>query len=283
MAEALKAAGHGVIAIARTPEKAALLESRGYRARAGNIRDAAGVAAMAREVGAVIHAAAEWGSDIPSIDNTLVDALAVTGTRLIYTSGVWVHGDTKGRIAGEMSALDPVALVAWRPAVERKVMDAGGIVIRPAMVYGRGGGSIGDFAKHARETGVVRVIGTGENHWTFVHVEDLADLYIRALERAPAGEVYLGAAGVPMKARDVASALGKVEFWPVDEARHTLGPKADALAADIKVGSTKAGRQLGWFLALCQCWTRSHADLTRVRRRALLRFLRAGRQSGVES
>ncbi len=39
----------------------------------------------------------------------------------------------------------------------------------------------------ARQEGVSRTIGDGENVWPLVHRDDLADAYLRALTMAPAG------------------------------------------------------------------------------------------------
>jgi nucleoside-diphosphate-sugar epimerase len=75
-----------------------------------------------------------------------------------------------------MFPLRPPELVAWRPAVEKPVQDATerkicGIVIRPSVVYGRGGGKVAKLLRRQ-----LPLIGTGDNHWSFVHVDDLADL-----------------------------------------------------------------------------------------------------------
>ena len=110
----------------------------------------------------------------------------------IFTSGVWVYGSAPpGRLLNEDSPTDPVATFAWRPALESEVIAAAGdgvrtVVIRPGMVYGRGGGPLNQFAAMA-EGGVPRYVGDGENHWSLVHVDDLAELYGLAVERAPAG------------------------------------------------------------------------------------------------
>jgi len=149
-------------------------------------------------------------------------------------------------LAGEMFPLRPPAIVAARPAVERLVLDAveekiRGIVIRPAMVYGRGGGRVQKFV-----TGKMPLIGDGEYHWSFVHVDDLADLFLLALGRSPAGELYLAADGPPRKAKDVAAAAGCSSYMTLPQAREVMGPLADALVMDQQVGSTKAGRLLGW-------------------------------------
>jgi nucleoside-diphosphate-sugar epimerase len=137
-------------------------------------------------------------------------------------------------------------LVAWRPAVEQLVLDTTvrgirGIVIRPARVYG---GSRGPIAKI--RSGAEPLVGSGDNHWSFVHVEDLAELYVLAFENAPAGSVYVAADGPPVSVKDLAAACGITAMLPLEEARRKMGPLADALVMDQRIGSTRAGRELGW-------------------------------------
>ena len=114
--------------------------------------------------------------------------LLASGTRLLFTSGVWVYGSAPpGEVLDEDSEPHPVRIYSWRPALEREVLRAGGTVIRPGMVYGRGGGPMNQFADMADEYGVPRHVGDGRNHWSMVHVDDLADLYVLLLKaRLPA-------------------------------------------------------------------------------------------------
>src|SRR5437879_11386589 len=121
------------------------------------------------------------------------------------------------------------------------------------MVYGRGGGIPAGFVQSARDDGAARYVGTGENRWPFVHVDDLADLYLLALEQAPPGSLFLGVAGASHAVRDVAQAAsrgagagGRTVAWPLDEARRTLGAYADALVLDQQASGRHAQEQLGW-------------------------------------
>lgn len=248
--EKLRERGEEVLGLARSPEAAAKLEAAGIRALNGSLAEPQTVAAAATQAGGVIHTAMAWGADAPALDRGVVEAvlgaLAGSGKPFVYTSGVWVMGNTKGRLAGEMFPLQPAPLVAWRPAVERLVLDASeqkvrGVVIRPAMVYGRQGGMIAGWL-----AGKMPVVGDGTNHWSFVHVDDLADLYVLALERAPAGSIYVAADGPAFPVKQLAEAAGITELVPVEQARQTLGPMADALVLDQRIGSTRAGRELGW-------------------------------------
>ena len=260
--EFLQKAGHQAVGLARSEQTAQLLESRGHQAVRGSLSDSAGLWAAAATADGVIHAAMDVGPSAGTTDRAavaaLVEALAGTGRALIYTSGVWVMGNTKGQLKGEVSALAAPPLVAWRPAVEELVLDARergvkGVVLRPGMVFGRNGGAVAGFFQDARTLGLVRVVGNGENHWSTIHVDDLADLYVRAVTNPPAGELFIACGGMPQPVGKIARAVakacgldGKVEMIPVDAARAQMGPLADCLAMDCKAGSTKAARYFGW-------------------------------------
>ena len=255
--EALRGAGHEVIGLARSEEAAGALEAAGGFALRGSLADADALARGAREADAVIHAGATGKPDQGEVDTAAVramlDALEGSEKPFIYTSGIWVLGATGDRVADEDAPLDPAGIVAWRAAVERAVLDAAGrgirpVVLRPGVVYGRGGGTPRMFVSAGRKKGVVRYVGDGSQRWPLVHVDDLADLYLLALG-APAGTV-LNAAGPSLAARDVAEAAAaatgaRTEAWPIEEARAAFGPFADALALDQQVSAERA-RALGW-------------------------------------
>jgi nucleoside-diphosphate-sugar epimerase len=65
------------------------------------------------------------------------------------------------------------------------------VILRPAMVHGYGGGVFGMLAGMARQTGSVRIVGDGRNHWPAVHVDDLATAYLSAMERAASGDAQV--------------------------------------------------------------------------------------------
>jgi nucleoside-diphosphate-sugar epimerase len=254
--------GFEVSGLARSEEASASLQAAGVKPVPGDLSTPQVLAAAARKADGTIHTAMQWVPDAAELDrsvvSTLIDALSGSNKPLIYTSAVWVMGETKGRVAGEMFPLQPPPAVAWRPAVEQMVRDSKekgvcGVVLRPALVYGRGGGLLGSLLKEAREQGVVRVPGTGENHWSFVFIDDLAAMYHLALEKAQAGSLYLAAHGNAVTAKAVAEmaakctgVAGKVEWLPVEKARETMGPMADCLVMDQQILSTKAARELGW-------------------------------------
>lgn len=262
VAEALRKAGHSVTGLARTPEKAKQLEARGIRAVLGDLLHPESVAEPARAADGVIHTANTNDASSAQADAAAVRAIlnALDGTNrpFVYTSGVWVLGSTGDKIATEDTPVNPTPLVAHRAAIEQEVLggkDRGvrAIVIRPALVYGRGGSLPAMLTKSAQETGAARFVGDGQNRWPFVDLGDLAALYVLALEKAPAGSLYNAAHGPSYRVSEVAEAAsigagakGKTFAWPLAEARKSLGPFADALALDQQVSGEKARKELGW-------------------------------------
>src|SRR5450432_661774 len=147
VSEKLQAFGHQVSGLARSGASARKLDRLGAHAVRGDLRNGAAIADAARQCDATIHLAMEFSAEAPWLDRNAIDAilgaLSGTGKPFLYTSGIWVLGDTGGQEADENTPLHPAAIVAWRPAHEQLVLTAEGlrgIVIRPGMVYGREGG-----------------------------------------------------------------------------------------------------------------------------------------------
>jgi nucleoside-diphosphate-sugar epimerase len=260
--EALRRAGHKVTGLARTAEKAKLLESRGIRAIIGDLLKPEALATAARAAEGVIHTANTNDATSPQVDAAVVramlQALEGTGKPFVYTSGVWVLGSTGDKVADEQTPVNPTPLVAHRPAIEQEVLgykDRGvrTIVIRPALVYGRGGSGPTMFTKSAKESGAARYVGDGQSRWAFVDVDDLAQLYVLALEKSAPGSLYNAAQGPSYRVLEVAEAAsigagakGKTQAWPLEEARKTMHAFADALVLDQQISGEKAKKELGW-------------------------------------
>jgi nucleoside-diphosphate-sugar epimerase len=262
VAEALLKAGHQVIGLARSRESAEKLTKRGIEAHPGDLRDRASLESAISRADGIIHAASPSDATSAELDNMLLDTVfaKLKGTRkpFIYTSGVWVLGDTAGRPADETFLLNPTPLVVWRAECEKRLFAAAatgfrGSIIRPAIVYGRGGGIPGSLVQSGLDKGTVVFVGDGENHWSGVHVTDLSNLYLLVLERAEGGSIFHGAQGDAVEVREVALAAseaagkpGYIAPWPLVEARKTLGPYADALVLDQRISADKARKILGW-------------------------------------
>ena len=250
--EALRAAGHTPLALAHSPGATAAVVARGGTPVAGDVRDPRALAALAERADAVIHAANTNGPDAADVDTAatraFLQALAGTGKPLVYTSGTWVLGPTGERTADETAPLRPTPLIAWRAALEAELAAARrvrAVVLRPGIVFGEDGGIPGNLAR-----GALPIVGDGAQRWPLVHLHDLADLYVRALD-APAGAVLHGVS-TSATMRELAL-LGRARHGgappvalPIEVARERLGAFADALGLHQVVSAARTRALLGW-------------------------------------
>ncbi|HSC04915.1 MAG TPA: NAD-dependent epimerase/dehydratase family protein [Solirubrobacteraceae bacterium] len=262
VADVLKREGHHVVGLARDEDAVATLASRAIEPVLGDLADTHLLAEQAARADGVIHVAVTGDEHQAEVDvaatTSMLDALAGSGSPYVHTSGGWVLGNTGAGPADEDAPIAVAEAIAWRPPLERTVRaaadrDVRSVVIRPAIMFGHGRGLPAMYVGWARERGVGRCVGDGENRWTFVHVEDLAELYCLALERAPAGTLLNGSSGETLAQSELARAAdraaggeGNFEPWPLTEARETLGVLADALALDQNISGERARHTLGW-------------------------------------
>lgn len=260
---ALVAAGHEVLGLARTHESAERLRNSGATPVPGDIRDPASFVGTAESCDAVVHLAQAQGPDRVAVDAAAVEAFLDAGSRgarlraFVYTSVLFVLGDTAGVPAAEAHATHSPPYAAPRAELERRVLEGASgqlvcAVVRPGMVYGGGaGGSVSEMFRGAFEEGAASYVGGGENRWSLVHRDDAAELFRLVLERRVSGYFH-AVDGRPLAARDVAAAAslaagagGRTSSWGVENARAVLGPFADALCLDQVAESSRA-RALGW-------------------------------------
>ncbi|MFI5590974.1 NAD-dependent epimerase/dehydratase family protein [Amycolatopsis sp. NPDC051758] len=246
--------GHEVSALARSDASARTLTELGARPVPGGLTDTDVLREAAAEADGVIHLGQHYGDNTADVDRAAADALqAGIGDRgpYVHTGGVWVYGDTAG-VVDEDAPQNPPAITAWRRANEERVLAHGGnpVLVMPGIVYGLGGGLVETFfAAPGRRTGAVPLIGDGSNHWALVHAEDIAELYVLALQ-APAKSVYAGVSGQNLPLADVVGALtgasGRVAQLSLAEAVDRMGPIAEAFALDQQLTPVRAQRELGW-------------------------------------
>jgi len=262
VAMAYRRAGHEVWGLTRTEEKARMLARHEIRPVVGRMQQPEGWAAAAKDCAVLIHAAVDYQTDPFALDRQTVEfllSLAQPGPRpktLIYTSGVWVYGDTRGRLVDETTPLTPPKMVVPRPATEKLVLDSSGVrglVIRPGCVYGYQGGLTGMWFAGAVQGQNLSAVGDGANRWTMVHADDLADAYLRAGESGLCGEVLNITDRSRWSIADMLAAVagatgytGRIQFVPVAEAAKSMGDFAECLALDQHVDARKAVRLLGW-------------------------------------
>ncbi len=259
VAEALQAAGHAVAGLARSAEAEQTLKLRSITPLTGDLKSAKSLRSGVQSCDGVIHCGTtnDGHHDADAVGG-MIETLEGTHKPFVYTSGVWVLGNTGDTPATEEAPVNPPYIVGWRPALESDVLAASSagirtIVVRPGVVYGRGMGLAGIFVQTANEKGAAYTIGDGHNRWSAVHVEDLADLYVRLIEHGAPG-LYHAVDGAPVRMREVAEAAsfgagagGKTASWTPVEAGDRFGAAlVEALLLDQVVSGDKAKRELGW-------------------------------------
>jgi nucleoside-diphosphate-sugar epimerase len=256
----LRHRGHHVAALVRSDAAAATVRKLGAETVHGSLDSLDVIELATREHDATVHVAGMTSPESVALEAAMIDMLARVAPNdhtVVYPSGGWVYGDRGDAVVDEDAPLKPIAIVAWRPAHEERVLalSARGIrtvVIRPAVVYGDQGGLVGYLSASANP-GPVRVVGDGTNRWPMVRVDALAELYAAAVEQSAASGIYNGvnAAAVPYveiarAASRAGGGNGSIEHLTYENAGTALGPMAEAFAMDLQVSAEKARRELGW-------------------------------------
>lgn len=268
IAQSLLAAGHQVVGLARSDEAAERLTAVGVTAHRGDLKDLESLKRGAAAAEGVIHtgfSVDDWGKlDVAFAQEraaveSMLDTLKGTGKPFLYTSGAGVFAETGDRIVDETASPDAKEDVGLRIPIEQTVVQAAEqnirtIVIRPGLVYGNGGSQIMHaIAGLVRQAGGTHTVGNGQNAWSAVHVEDLADLYLKAVENGLAGTIFHAASEDEASMHDIASAIARTlnlqspaTVWPVEAAKGALGPLAEGLASNKRISAAKAREVLEW-------------------------------------
>ena len=267
VARRLLDAGHSVRGLVRDAGKAEQLKALGIEPVLGSLEDSDLLVREARSADGVINAA---DSDhLPAIE-ALVEGLRGSDKPLLHTSGSSVIGDdARGNRLSE-SIFDEdtpfVVEAAKQPRrdIDLRVLDAANegiraVVLCPSNIYGSGTGlnprsvQIPFLVDQARETNVVRIVGQGVNRWSNVHIEDVVELYLLALHKAPAGAFYFienGEASFAEIGGAIARRLklGPVQSWTAEEAAERWGKRHAyyTLGSNSRVRAKRARKELGW-------------------------------------
>lgn len=260
VATALIKAGHAVTGLVRDRTKAEAVAAYGVEPLVGTLDSAVLLREEARAADAVINTAS---SDHRGAVEALLAGLAGSAKPFIHSSGSSIvadlaMGEPSDRIFREGDAIAPLADKAARMAIDRLVLNAGGIVLCNTMIYGNAVGppahsvQVPALTRQAKASGIARYIGPGLNRWSNVHIADVAALYLLALDKARPGTfIYAESGEESLKAIVEAIAarldLGQAQSWPPEEAIAAWG-RATAvysLGSNSRVRGTAAAA-FGW-------------------------------------
>jgi len=267
VAERLLREGHAITGLVRSESGAKEIEGRGMRPLRGGLDDAEVIARAARVADAVIDTAE---ANHAGVVGAIASALRGSGKPFLHTSGSGIvatvtNGERSEAVFDEYTTFTPViARMQQRAAIDQVVFDAAeqgvrSVVIRPTMIYGEGRGARKESAQvpalieNAKRAGIGLHIGKGENIWANVHIDDVVELYVLALQKAPAGALYYAENGEEAL-KDVAAAIsrmlgfgGKTRAWTPQDAEAALGPKAhSSFGSNSRVRGKRSRAELGW-------------------------------------
>jgi nucleoside-diphosphate-sugar epimerase len=252
--------GHNVTALVRDGDQAEIVSARGATPAVVNLYDRPRVVSLFRDADAAVHTASPGDATSADLDSAVVDAAidayAGSGKAYIEISGQWVYGANTA--ITEESPFQAPALVAWKEPIERRVLgakDMRGVVIVSGVAYGDGGGGMPGLllGSPRDDQGNLIMLGTGQQHWSTVHVADIADFFRRVLEHDAARGYYVIGDGLNPTVAELteaaAAAVGAPGAVPGsdEEARQRLGDYfAEVLLLDNGTTAAKARTELDW-------------------------------------
>ncbi len=265
VAAACSRAGHEVFGLTRSKSKAKHLERMEVRPVIGSMQESGSFRLAASQSQVLIHCAAEYSPEFLDLDKRMTKSMLeyARETRcarvFIYTSGVWVYGNSGTGIADEASLLHPPAFLKTRVETERLVLEEQEpklrtFVVRPGCVYGGAGSLTASWFESASEHGEARYIGDGKNRWTMIHRDDLADLYVRIAESSLNREIFNATDRSRFTVLECAEAASRIaggdgkvaSVAPESDAGKALGPMIEGVLLNQHVDSSKAVRLLNW-------------------------------------
>src|SRR4051794_6289033 len=252
--------GYEVTALVRDDAQAERVADRGATPTVVDLYDQSVVVSVLSNADGAIHTASpgdETSADLDAaVVDAAIDAFAGTGKPYLHVSGAWVYGANPS--ITEASPFDPPAMVEWKEPIERRMLgvsDMRGVVVVSSVAYGDGGGGIPGLllGSPRDDDGNLIMLGTGRQHWSTVHVADLADFFRRALEDDSARGNYVIGDGLKPTVAELTEAAAVAAGAPGavpgsdDEAKSRLGEySAQVLLPDQGTDAARAKAELDW-------------------------------------
>jgi nucleoside-diphosphate-sugar epimerase len=228
----LRDRGDDVVALVRSREKGRELEQGGCRLVEGDLSASDAIRDACEDCDAVVHGAAIYKVGIPKSEREAMHDANVRGTervldaawqagvgRILYVSTVNVFGNTRGEVVDEtyerepgdwVSVYDETKWLAHEAAKERIAKGAPIVIVQPGGVYGPGDHSeVGNVIDQTR-TGKLKAVPFADMGLNLVHVDDVAEGILLALDRGEVGESYV-LGGQVATMRDLVETVSKVE------------------------------------------------------------------------
>lgn len=228
----LRERGDEVVCLVRNPEKGAALEATGATLVAGDLADEDAIRAGMEGCDAVIHGAAIYEVGIPKSAHEAMYDANVLGTervlraalragipRVIYISTVAAFGNTAGEVVDETYEHPADSFTSFyeetkykaHQVAKRMIRDEGlpCVIVQPSGVYGPDDHSSVGQQINQFLAGKLPLLPFPDLGLSMVHVEDVADGVLLALDKGAIGESYV-LGGEITTMRGVIETAGKV-------------------------------------------------------------------------
>ena len=228
----LRERGDDVVALVRRPAKARALEELGCELVAGSLADTDAIREGMAGSDAVVHGAAIYEVGIPEREHRAMYEANVVGTetvlraaleakvpKVVYISTVAAFGNTKGEVVDEgyehpgtsyTSYYEQTKVEAHRLA-KRMIAEDGlpAVLVQPGGVYGPNDHSALGRQMNQFLAGRLPMLPFPETGFNLVHVEDVAEGVLLALDKGGIGEAYV-LGGQITTMRDLMDTLARV-------------------------------------------------------------------------
>jgi nucleoside-diphosphate-sugar epimerase len=260
----LIAAGHQVLGLCRSPDKAAALAAAGAEVHLGSKEDLDFLKSGAARSDGVIHLAFNHDfskfkdncEDDRRVIRALGSALAGSKRPLIVTSGTGMANGAPGQLVTEDIApvsSDVIPRSASEEAADSVAADGvNASVMRLPQVHDTVKQGLVSYAiAIAREKGLFAYVGDGNNRWPAAHITDVARLYRLAIENAEPRARYHAVAEEGVSIKAMSETLGRRLRLPVksiapQEAQAHFGWLAMFTSLDAPASSAQTRKKLGW-------------------------------------
>lgn len=212
--ERLAARGDTVVALVRDPARAGHLAADRVELVASDLGDTEALATLMAGADGVVHGAgsyrvglrseaeraAMWDANVGTTERVLDAATSAGVPRVLYVSTLNVFGNTRGKVVDEtyrrilgegfLSWYDETKFKAHEAALVRIARGAPVVIAMPGGVYGPHDHSLASVQLGGAYAGTLRYIALADLGIAWVHVHDLADGLVAALDRGRIGEAY---------------------------------------------------------------------------------------------
>ena len=202
-----------VVALVRDPARSRYLKQDNVQLVASDLSDKDDLTRLFKGMGAVIHSAGQYrigikpaeraamrDANVGATERVLDAAVAAGVKRIVYVSTANAFGDTRGQIVDEtfrrdekrgfVSWYDETKYRAHQAAETRIAQKAPIVIVMPTQVYGPNDHSEASAQVEMAYKGTLRFVAFPSTGLSWVHVDDLAEGVVAALDKGRIGESY---------------------------------------------------------------------------------------------